>query len=170
MAFTYNGGLYAKAFQVSGMVTVTDFPADAGAPQFTYHPHNVPSGAPFGFPCVPTAIGHEYHNVELAEFQMWTGLVLDTSVEGNRRAFIDREKDAEGEPISDFKSVPPSTAEKLMNRRPDILLHGTGNWKEGKNTGILGVDETGKEKPGGQFVPTGEIKAFTPDPELEKPA
>ena len=66
--------------------------------------------------------------------------------------------------------VDPKTAEEIFGRRPDILLHTSKNWKQGKNTGEIGFD---REAEGdaqiieeGQFETFGEIKKWMPDPRL----
>lgn len=108
--------------------------------------------------------------VELAELQIFGGITLDTSVTANRRAFIDFERDELGVPIKDedgkmtLKPVDPEEAEGLLGKKPEILLHGSGNWQEGNNTGSLGVDTEGESIPSGQFKPTGTINVYKPDP------
>ena len=81
----------------------------------------------------------------MAELQIFTGMTLDTSVERNRRAFVD----ISGVPVK------PEDTETQLGRRPDILLHKTDNWKAGKNTGLLGVirheGEADEVIPSGQF-------------------
>lgn len=94
-----------------------------------------------------TANKNPIATVEVAELQIFAGLTLDTGVVGNRRAFID----------NNGKPVDPKQAQKLLGKKPDILLHGSGNWIKGKNTGS-----------DGQFTPTGKIKRYTPDPQLGK--
>jgi hypothetical protein len=109
---------------------------------------------------------------ERAELQIFSGGTLNTSTEASRRAFIDFERDADGKPIRDeggklaLKPVDPEQAETLLGRKPAILLSGSTEWQEGKNTGSLGVDVDGKEIPGGQFKPTGTIEKYTPDPSI----
>lgn len=114
--------------------------------------------------------------VEMAELQIFTGVALDTSVETNRRAFIDFERDANGNPIQNaddtftLRPVDPAKAEQLIGKKPEILLHGSSKWIEGYNTGSIGVDvdESGElvKTPSGQFVPTGTINKYQPDPSL----
>ena len=109
----------------------------------------------------------------MAEFQLFTGVTLDTSVEENRRAFVDEDGvpvPPEGKPPTEDKpdgEKPP--AEKLLGKRPDIVLHGSGDWSDGNNTGSLGVDNDGDNIPSGQFEPTGAIPSYTPDPSLHGP-
>jgi hypothetical protein len=58
--------------------------------------------------------------------------------------------------------------DRLMEKRPEVLLHGINNWKNGKNTGSLGVDEDGHEIETGWFSPTDPIDKYTPGPSLTK--
>jgi hypothetical protein len=122
---------------------------------------------------------------------MWTGVTLDTGEEKNRRAFIDYERDVNGNIVTGadgkvtLKSVPPvgqppsdehpdgqpAPADKLLGKRPEILLHGSSKWINGNNTGTAGVNynvDPPVIKPEGQFQPVAEIKAYTPDPTLQK--
>lgn len=104
------------------------------------------------------------YKVEMAELQIFTGIMLDTSNETNRRAFV----------TSAGKPEKPAVAEQWLGKRPEVLLHGTANWKQGKNTGSIGVEMTsdGDEQiiPSGQFIPAGTIVKYKPDPSLtEKP-
>lgn len=112
--------------------------------------------------------------VEMAELQIFSGVTLDTSAEANRRAFIDFVRDEDGLPIRDehgkgtLKPVNPKQAEELLGQKPDILLHGTTKWQQGKNTGALGINSDGDEILGGQFTPTGEITKYTSDPSISE--
>lgn len=110
---------------------------------------------PFG---IPTA--HNFQNqmkhIELAEFQMWTGKTLDTSVRSNRRLFIAPKKNKDGgQPL---KPVVPKKAKEELGD-PDILFHRSSNWKKGKNTG---------KASGSEFHPSGKIESFKPEPEVGK--
>lgn len=150
-------------------------------PRGNYNPGKVPtSDQEFGIPGTHAYV-NDVSRVELAEFQMFTGVTLDTSGEKNRRAFIDYERDANGNPVKDkdgkFTLIPvapagePAPAEKLLNKKPEILLHGSNRWINGENTGTTGVDyskDPPEVKQQGQFQPTGGIKAYTPDPSLSK--
>lgn len=97
----------------------------------------------------------QMHHVEMAEFQMWTGKILDTSTESNRRVFIDYDKNSRTRVL---KPVDPKQAEDLLGK-PNILLHGSSKWIKGKNTGM-----------GGDLDPTGEIKKYKPDPSISSPS
>jgi hypothetical protein len=110
--------------------------------------------------------------VEMAELQIFTDVVVNTSEEIKRRAFIDFARDENGNPIADadgkfaLKPVDPKKAEELMGKKPEVLLHGSGNWIEGYNTGSTGVLIDGDKIPTGQFTPTGVINQYTPDPSV----
>jgi len=117
------------------------------------------NGGPVGLPASAEYVDTIYH-CEMAEFQMWGGISLDTENVINRRAFVD----ANGKPVKPIK------AEELMGRRPDIQFHGTNKWQQGYNTGTTGAQQstTGEfEKiPSGQFIPTAKIAKYLPDPSL----
>lgn len=125
------------------------------------------------------------YKIEMAELQIFTGVLLDTSDETNRRAFLaPKKKSADiastdpstaGQDTGKLFPVDPNKAEELLGKQPDILLHRTNNWKKGKNTGLLGYTTnpvTGEktENPSGQFTPTGTIKKYTPDPSITAPS
>jgi hypothetical protein len=112
-------------------------------------------------------------NVELADLQIFTGVTLDTSSDANRRAFVD----ANGLPVPPAATAvvvepgaPPSLivggSIELLGKKPEIVLRGSGNWIGGRNTGTLGMSSNGVSIPSGQFVPTGRIIRYTPDPQL----
>ena len=121
----------------------------------------------FGLPAAADQVNHIYH-VEMAEFMMWIGKTLDTSKESNRRAFVD----GKGKPVSPDKKATVTDKQsgsiELLGK-PDVMLHKTGNWKRGNNTGTSGVDSEGKKDPDHQFVPTAKIKTYHPDPSLHGP-
>jgi hypothetical protein len=66
---------------------------------------------------------------------------------------------------------PQSGSIEYLGQEPDVLLHGSGNWIKGKNTGASQDDGTGtgNKVPPAQFTPTGKIKAYKPDPSLHGP-
>jgi hypothetical protein len=103
----------------------------------------------------------------MAELQIWIGQSIDTGDRAMRRLFIGYPRDVDGNPDTSkpLQPVPPSIAAKTLGK-PDILLHGTGNWKRGRNTGTSGIDENGKLKEEGQFERTGTVEKFKPDPKL----
>lgn len=114
-----------------------------------------------GLPASAEYVDTIYH-CEMGEFQFFAGLALDTSVMNYRRAFV----------TADGRPVKPADTEKMLGRRPDILLHGTNNWKQGKNTGSTGIEinTAGDEviNPAGQFQHMGLIKKYVPDPKLDE--
>ena len=126
----------------------------------------VPAGV-IGIPASSPFVNNIYR-VEMAEFMMWIGQTLDTSKEDNRRAFVDDT----GKPVSPDKKAsrtdPQSGSIELLGK-PDVMLHKSGNWKSGNNTGTIGIDSNGKKDPDYQFVPTAKIKTYHPDPSLHGP-
>jgi hypothetical protein len=160
----------------NGVTTQTSFRAD-----FTYFPTDQPfrtggytnseyhwtsspvpmKGGPVGLPASTEYVDTIYH-CEMGELQFFGGLVLDTSDKSKRRAFVDES----GDPVD------PEDTEKILGRRPDILLHGTSNWQSGENTGSTGSIRMteGEDQiiPSGQFHPQGRIDPYTPDPSLEE--
>lgn len=85
---------------------------------------------------------------EVAEFQMFTGVTLDTSIESNRRLFITRAR----------TPVDPSAPIKFFGKNPDIsFTRDANNWLIGLNSGTAG-----------KFVRTGKITEFAPNPKVGK--
>jgi hypothetical protein len=125
------------------------------------------AGQPMGLPSVLETVSN-IHHVELAEFQMFTGVTLDTSVVNNRRAFIG----TDGKPVDPTKALPgaapgsPPPGVTATGKKPDVLFHGSRNWIKGKNTGALGINPDGSINLSGQFSPSGKIKKYIPDPGL----
>jgi hypothetical protein len=114
----------------------------------------VTDGQPFAIPAMPQFVNNIFM-IEMAEFQMWFDKTLDTSIVANRRLFVD----AKGKPVK------PSVAQAKLGE-PAILLHRSGNWIVGKDTGTLGEFPDSTLKADGQFAPTGRIKRYRPDPSL----
>lgn len=136
--------------------TVPD-PKTFDLPTYSCSEFTIPlAGHPIG---IPASAHHLTHNtgVEMAELQIWANKTLDTGDASMRRLFIDK----------DGKPVPPKKAAEVLGK-PDILLHGSTNWKTGKNTGTIGVDKDGQTKPDGQFSHIAKIEKFLPDPKLNK--
>jgi hypothetical protein len=139
-----------------------------------FNPTNVPSN-PLTIPCPPEVFrgqGETFNPtqmVELAELQIFCGKAFDASNAGIRRNFIASEGIGGGK--LQLKPVDPETAEKALGR-PDILLHGSSNWKVGKNTGSIGItkneDGDDEEIEAGQFKRTGTINKYDPDPSVEE--
>lgn len=130
--------------------------------------HPIYDGGPFTIPTnghpigIPTSTHHLNHNtgIEMAELQIWSGKTIDTGNVAMRRLFID----AEGKPVD------MNEAEAVLGK-PDIKLHGSDNWKTGKNTGTTGVHETEDDTitiPEGQFEHHAKIDQFKPEPQLNK--
>jgi hypothetical protein len=105
------------------------------------------SGNGFGLP-TSLQFGSSVYEVELAEFQMFTGVTLDTSVEANRRLFVN----AKGLPADPGKPI------HFFGKEPDVSLTRTAqNWLGGANLGKAG-----------KLTKTGKIKVFFPNPQLGK--
>lgn len=144
----YNGDYFWPACRT------TDGPNDITS-NFKFAAPDLVSGGftfiitPFGIP-VPSTYADRNAIVELAEFQLFSGVTLDTSIAANRHFFIE-----------DSKPVDPAGRAmaggiKKFYKDPDILLHGVNNWKQGRNTGTHDV----------QFTHHGHIVKFKPEPEL----
>lgn len=97
---------------------------------------------------IPASSKYAAYNtgVEMAELQIWIGQSTEAG-QGVRRLFIDKEG----------RAVSPKKAEEVLGK-PDIKLHGSANWKQGKNTGTTGSE----------FRHVAGIEKFTPDPKLNK--
>jgi hypothetical protein len=157
-----NAVLTENAWNVANYITglvseLWDTPATC-----TYPAEYLPaSGGPFGIPASAGWVDSIY-KTEFAELQMFTDVHLDTGVTANRRAFVD----AVGKPVA------PQQAETLLGKKPDVLLHGTGNWQTGTNTGPPYVPNPGPRPPdtipdpAKALTPTGRIDAFKPEPAL----
>lgn len=92
-------------------------------------------------------------HIELAELQIFAGISLDTSLVSNRRLFIDKD----GKPELDY-----SLSEQALGKKPEIRIHGSSNWRRGRNTGTLAELDVHFEK-------TGKIKGYNPRPSLHGP-
>jgi hypothetical protein len=162
-----NGILTQRGWEVAKTGSGLEYNLFVASDAYDYKPRSVPSSKEaFGIPASTKYVDHIYR-VEMAEFQLFTGVTLDTGIVSNRRAFVDEN----GEPVlpkAPEGEKPP--AEALLGKRPDILLHGSSDWEDGKNTGSLGVaiddDGNANEIPEGQFVATGAIDPYKPDPSL----
>jgi hypothetical protein len=128
---------------------------DLDVPQYRCSGFSIPvAGHPIG---IPASAHHLEHNtgVEMAELQIWVNQSVD--VASIKQLFIDKN----GKPVS------PGKAEEALGK-PDIKLHGSANWKQGKNTGSTGVDDDGNTISSGQFSRVAGIEVFKPEPELGK--
>jgi hypothetical protein len=137
------------------------------------HPISLP-GMNAG-PYTPMGANTEYNNtgIEMAELQIWVGKTIDTSSVRQRRLFIDWPKDKNGNPDKSrpMEPVSPSVAAAALGE-PDIMLHGTNNWLQGKNTGTSGYiifpDGSRVPNPRGQFEVLQDVEKFLPDPKLNQ--
>lgn len=155
---TYSVG-FATGVIADGVFIPAELKYEATYPPYSGAGPDNSSGVPFVYPI---------KLVEMAELQIFTGVVLDTEQQLNRRAFIG----IDGRPVDPVKGTendPRGPGEKLLGKKPDVLLHGSSNWKTGYNTGATGVrieaDEI-IEIPEGQFKPTGGIEKYKPDPKI----
>jgi hypothetical protein len=138
-------------------------------PRFSYQSAGVPSAeAPFA---IPSSMDDEDSilRVEMAEFHMWTGVTLDTSVDANIALFVT----SEGRPNTHYAQTGPKDPKGQgmddVLGTPVLRLHGSSDWSKGKNTGSLGLDTSQKPPkvlPDGQFTPTAKINPYKPNPSL----
>jgi hypothetical protein len=117
---------------------------------------------PFGPPTPTEFASHTHSEIQLAELQIFTDFMVDTGDENIRRLFLDLDKGG-----TVFKPVNPKIAEEYFRIKPVVLLHGSSNWKNGKNTGSIAFDAEGELIADAQFVPQGEIVKFTPEPSID---
>jgi hypothetical protein len=143
-----------------------------GEPFLSWAPSNIPQG-PLGIPATPDRQNQVRH-CEMAELQIFTGVTLDTRLDTNRRVFVD----ADGFPVDpvnprkgdvfEIGETPVPPAVHVLNKWPDVLLHGSGNWIKGFS--VAGTDDAGNPIFGPQFTPTGTIIRYIPDPSLYGPS
>lgn len=122
-----------------------------------------PTGLSVGSLGIPATDGFSDHiwRCEMAEFQLYTGVTMDTSVVENRRAFITDTGKPFGFipiPIIEAPTAPAAAAAAILGKQPDILLHGSTYWIAGINFG------TSNDK----FNATGTVQAYAPSPDLAK--
>jgi hypothetical protein len=147
-------------------------PSTFDVPTYDCGGYTIPlAGHPIGIPCSSSEVEMQdgstvslvdYNTgIEMAELQIWCNKTLDTGNIRMRRLFVDK----------DGKPVAPKKAEDVLGK-PDILLHGSSNWKQGHNTGTSGysVDADGHKKvnPKGQFDTISDILSFKPEPKIGK--
>ena len=100
----------------------------------------------FGIPCTGDTSSFNYGGIDMAEFQLYTDVTLDTSDVLNRRLFVTED----GKPASQ-SLVPP-----VLGKAADIYLGGRSqNWINGLNAGTAG-----------NFTPVGTIKEYVTGPSL----
>jgi hypothetical protein len=179
---TQSATLHQKIWQFTGLVHIIDTETPS-QPTYTYAPNLVPAvDYPLGLPA-SFDLEESIFRVEMAELQLFTGVMIDTGEESNRRAFID----ADGKPVlpeltPDDPSNPASEfhtpAERLLGKKADVTLHGSNSWINGVNTGPPFVrDPTSPDPsnprmipdPNFALMPTGKIITFSPDPALDRP-
>lgn len=108
----------------------------------------------FGIPATPTYAEH-ISRVEVAEFQMYTGVSIDTGVVANRRAFVNDKGYPVFAFVQDLANASSLKAAKLLGKQPDIVLHGSKRWMLGWNGGTAGVLKS-----------KGRITAYAPSPKI----
>jgi hypothetical protein len=115
-------------------------------PGYSYSPSAFDIGT-LGFPARSTNVDR-IKRVEMAEFQMFTDVTINTALSDVRRAFITES----GGPAN------LKLSRELIGKEPEVLIHRSTNWKIARNTGSLG------DHPEGTAV--GVIKKFNPEPRL----
>lgn len=129
--------------------------------------------SPIGLPAAGIFVDELFH-VEMAEFQLFAGMAMDTNNLDLRRAFIDDNglpvpPDQKANDGTNGQPALTSGSIEFLGQHPDILLHKSGNWIKGKNTGSTGMDYT-QDPPqiidSGQFTPIAHTTAYTPNPSL----
>lgn len=139
--------LSQKSWETAGLAGV-QVEGEAGLPTYALPATQITSSEKaFALPAT-TEFADRIFKIELAEFQMFTGVTMNTASKANRRVFV---SDA-GKPVN------PTVAKKFFKKSPDILLHADTDWIKGKNTGTAG-----------NFEPTMPIKKYRPDPSLRGP-
>jgi hypothetical protein len=115
-----------------------------GVPTYSLAPSNLPtSAAPTGIPASSTFVD-TVQKVEMADFQMFTDVAIDTGDETTRRLFLT----ADGLPAD------PTDAVALLGTPVVSFLNQT-QWFGGINGGTAG-----------NFNPTGTINPFLPGPAI----
>lgn len=175
-----NGMMVAKA--VTSSITETDHPAAlcAGIHETTISTQELPtySYTPAALDLsnlgLPASSGNvdAVRNVEMAELQLFAGVFANTGDKTVRRAFVGND----GKPVSPTqkKETDPITKQvtkesgsvELVGKWPEILLHGSANWKKGINTGAPDPRRPGRKDNKQEFIPTGGIETYKPDPSL----
>jgi hypothetical protein len=175
-----NGMMVAKAVTFS--LTETDHPASLcrGYHETTISTQELPtySYTPTSLDLsnlgLPASSGNmnAVRNVEMAELQIFAGVTVNTGDTTVRRAFVGKD----GKPVSPTqkKETDPVTKRvtkdsgsiEMLRKWPEILLHGSANWKKGINTGAPDPRRPGKKDNSQKFTPTGGIETYKPDPSL----
>ncbi|MBP1297469.1 hypothetical protein [Bradyrhizobium elkanii] len=124
---------------------------DQQQPDFTYSPAAFAPGQ-VSFPGSAPFVSMN-KRIEMGEAQLFTDVTANTALKNVRRAFITDN----GTPAG------LKAARDLFNKAPEVLVHGSSNWKKARNTGSLADPSN---NPGGVVV--GQIKTFKPNPKLGK--
>jgi hypothetical protein len=101
-------------------------------------------GYPIGIPGDSRNIPFIYH-IEMAEFQMFTGISIDTSDLATRRLFLQ----------NDGTPADPSVSAGGLGQLQDVIFRNSTDFIPGINSGNAG-----------NFSPTGTINPYTPGPAL----
>lgn len=117
---------------------------DGSFPTYKLSGYNIPvTNTEIGIPGRSDTVNN-IQIVEMAEFQMFTGVALDTSDVGNRRMFID----AHGAPVD------PAVPQQLLDMQPYHMFHIDVNWEKGIDTGaalanwdVVGVNHSYSPQP-----------------------
>ncbi|WP_375764111.1 hypothetical protein ACE10X_06995 [Bradyrhizobium sp. Pha-3] len=120
-------------------------------PKFRYTPAAFAPGK-VSFPAAAPFVDMS-KRIEMGEAQVFTGVTVDSSQQNVRRAFITK----------DGSPAPLKKASDLLGKKPEILVHGSANWKKARNTGTLADPNNNL---GGVVV--GQIEKFKPNPKLGK--
>jgi hypothetical protein len=104
---------------------------------------------PFAFPASARYLNAIRH-VEMGEGLYFTDVIGDLSDLDLRRAIINE----------DGKPAPMKALAEFIGKDPEVKLHGSANWKKGRNTGTLALSPPED----GTFV--GRIKTYKPNPSL----
>ncbi|MHC6150539.1 hypothetical protein ACVSQB_01960 [Bradyrhizobium elkanii] len=120
-------------------------------PKFRYSPAAFAPGK-VSFPAAAPFVDMS-KRIEMGEAQVFTGVTVDFSQQNVRRAFITK----------DGSPAPLKKASDLLGKKPEILVHGSANWKKARNTGTLADPNNNL---GGVVV--GQVEKFKPNPKLGK--
>jgi hypothetical protein len=119
-------------------------------PKFRYSPAAFAPGK-VSFPAPSPFLTMDKH-IELGECQIFTDVTVDTAFMSVRRAFV----------TDSGTPAPLKKARDLLGKDPEVLVHGSANWKSATNTGSL----AGPDGSDGTVV--GRIEKFRPNPKLGK--
>lgn len=140
----YGDDIGIEGFSVNGIVSqgVVNLSIGEDGSTSLGSTHLSTSGNLIGTPA-DSRFASNIYKIQMADMYLFTGMTLDTSVEGNRRVFI----------TEDGKPASPSLSAALLGKSPEILFQTTSDWINGNNRGTAG-----------DFDPTGTISPYTPGP------